>query len=80
MTVTKLHGLGLQQLTCRNLEALDFSPSVHLAASFLTGWFLPYLALKLGHRSRLSAQVVSKGAEKAQKLVSSFFFFWFFFW
>lgn len=56
MTVIKLLGLGLQQLTCRNLEVLDFSPSVHLAACFLTGWFPPYLALKFGHSWRLSAR------------------------
>lgn len=75
MTVIKLCGLGLQQFTCRNMEVLDFSPSVHLAACFLTGWFLPYLALIFGHSWRLSARVGHKSAEMAKKLVSLFFFF-----
>lgn len=78
MTIIRFHGLGLHQITCRNLEVLDFSPSVHLAACFLTGWFLPYLGLQFGHSWRLSAQVGSKGADTEQKLVS--FFFFFFWW
>lgn len=47
MTVIKLHGLGLQQLTCRNLEVLDLPSSAHLAAWFLTGCFLPHLLWSL---------------------------------